>query len=81
MSPDKIAAVRNWDLSTINSIEKVRSFLGLCSYYRRFIASFSKIATPLTDLTKKDVDVATKIQSEECQLALWALVTAITSRA
>lgn len=29
------------------------SFLGLCSYYRRFAKGFSQVATPLTDLTQK----------------------------
>lgn len=31
----------------------MRSFLGLCSYYRRFIAGFSSIAKPLFRLTEK----------------------------
>ena len=34
---------------------KIRSFLGLASYYRRFIEGLSKIALPLTKLTKKGV--------------------------
>ena len=33
----------------------VRSFLGLCNYYRRFIQNFSKIATPLNQLLQKDI--------------------------
>ena len=32
---------------------EVRSFLSLASYYRRFVEGFSKIATPLTELTRK----------------------------
>eukprot|EP00967_Tisochrysis_lutea_P087772 scaffold124246_cov35-Tisochrysis_lutea.AAC.1 len=37
MDPKKVAAVADIDPSSINSLEAVRSFLGLCSYYRRFI--------------------------------------------
>ena len=33
---------------------KVRSFLGLAGYYRRFVKDFSKITTPLTKLTRKN---------------------------
>ena len=32
----------------------VRSFLGMCSYYRKHIKDFAKIAHPLTELTKGD---------------------------
>ena len=39
---------------TSNSKREVRSFLGLVGYYRDFIPHFSSIATPLTDLTRKD---------------------------
>ena len=39
----------------LKNIHEVRSFLGLCSYYRRFIKWFANIASPLHALTKKGV--------------------------
>ncbi|GJU56772.1 reverse transcriptase domain-containing protein [Tanacetum coccineum] len=52
MDPSKIEAVKNW--KPPKTPTKIRSFLGLAGYYRRFIANFSKIAKPLTLLTQKD---------------------------
>ncbi|GJV02794.1 putative reverse transcriptase domain-containing protein [Tanacetum coccineum] len=52
VDPSKIKAVKNWNPPKTPT--KIRSFLGLAGYYRRFIANFSKIAKPLTLLTKKD---------------------------
>ena len=43
--PDKVNAVMSWPTPT--SATEVKSFLGLCSYYRRFIPHFSNIAHPL----------------------------------
>ncbi|GJS22882.1 putative nucleotidyltransferase, ribonuclease H [Tanacetum coccineum] len=51
VDPSKIKAVKNWKAPKI--LTKVRSFLGLPGYYRRFIENFSKIAKPLTILTQK----------------------------
>ncbi|KAA0032780.1 pol protein [Cucumis melo var. makuwa] len=51
VDPAKIEAVTGWTRpSTVN---EVRSFLGLAGYYRRFVENFSRIATPLTQLTRK----------------------------
>ena len=50
VDPTKVKAVVEWKRS--ENPTKVRSFLGLAGYYRRFIKKFSKIAGPLTDLTK-----------------------------
>nr|GEU43746.1 hypothetical protein [Tanacetum cinerariifolium] len=48
----KIEAVKNWASPTTPT--KIRQFLGLASYYCRFIKDFSKIAKFLTILTQKD---------------------------
>ena len=52
VNPQKIEAIVNWKLPT--NVSEVLSFLGLASYYRKFVEEFSKIATPLTNLLKKD---------------------------
>ena len=51
--PAKIEAVQNLPAPT--NVEKLRSFLGLAGYYRRFIPHFSSVAAPLTKLTEKSV--------------------------
>uniref|UniRef100_K7G5Z2 ribonuclease H n=1 Tax=Pelodiscus sinensis TaxID=13735 RepID=K7G5Z2_PELSI len=48
---DKVQAVREYPTPTTK--RKVRQFLGLAGYYRRFIANFASLAAPLTDLTRK----------------------------
>ncbi|GJT06203.1 putative reverse transcriptase domain-containing protein [Tanacetum coccineum] len=52
VDPNKIEAVKNWKAPKTPT--EIRSFLGLAGYYRRFIANFSKIAKPLTLLTRKN---------------------------
>ena len=46
----------------------VRSFLGLCGYYRKSIPNFSSIATPLSDLTRKSMPKQIK-WNEKCDKA------------
>ena len=48
---EKVAAIRSMPPPT--TVREVRSFMGMCSYYRRFIPSFSQIAEPIIALTKK----------------------------
>ena len=49
VDPEKIKAVTEWQRPT--SVTKIRSFLGLARYYRRFIEGFSKLAALMTRLT------------------------------
>ncbi|GFU29516.1 retrovirus-related Pol polyprotein from transposon 297 [Trichonephila clavipes] len=51
--PDKIKAVK---FSHSKNIHDIRSFLGLCSYFRRFIKGFCYLAEPLQSLLKSRVE-------------------------
>ena len=53
MDPKKLKIINEWPIPT--NLHELRSFIGMCSYYRRFIEKFSIIAGPLHDLTKKKV--------------------------
>jgi hypothetical protein len=48
--PEKVKAVQ--DFPTTTSASEVQCFLGMASYYRRFVNDFASIAAPLHDLTK-----------------------------
>ncbi|GJS31884.1 putative reverse transcriptase domain-containing protein [Tanacetum coccineum] len=52
VDPAKFKAIKNW--ATPTTPTEVRQFLGLTSYYRRFIKGFSLISKPLTKLTQKN---------------------------
>ena len=52
MDPRKVTAVLEWPTPT--TIKEVQAFLGFANFYRRFIEGYSKIAGPLSELTKKD---------------------------
>ena len=64
ISPDplKVEAIRS--LPTPTCVREVRSFIGMCSYYRRFIPNFSEIAEPVIALTRK---YARFKWTQECQ--------------
>ena len=49
--PEKVRVIRG--MSPPTTVKGVRSFIGMCSYYRRFIPNFSEIAKPIIKLTKK----------------------------
>ena len=54
VDPDKIRAVQEWPQP--KDKHEIRSFLGLCTYYRRFVRGFADIAKPLTKLTEEQRD-------------------------
>jgi len=64
MFTGKVEAVLSW--KTPESITEVQSFLGFANFYRRFIKDYSKVARPLTELTKK---TGTWIWGTEAELA------------
>ena len=55
---------------------EVRSFLGLAGYYRRFVENFSRLAMPMTKLTRKG---AKFIWDEACEQAFQQLETRLTT--
>jgi hypothetical protein len=74
VDPQKVEAVLKWERPT--SVTKIRSFLGLGRYYRRFIEGFSLIATPLTQLTRKDKK---RVWSEDCEKSFQELKRRLTT--
>ena len=72
--PQKTCRVRDWP--TPCNLKEVRSFIGLCSYYRRFIKDFACIASPLHKLTQKDVGFK---WTRECETAFSMLKDRLTS--
>ena len=71
--PQKVGAVR--DFPQPHDVKTLRSFLGLASYYRRFIPGFSTVANPLFALTRKDVEFSWTTACQEAFLKLKELLT------
>lgn len=49
--PQKIEVIKK--LPSPTNEREVRSFIGMCSFYRRFVSNFSGIAEPIIALTRK----------------------------
>ncbi|KIH60390.1 integrase core domain protein [Ancylostoma duodenale] len=73
-NPEKTKAIDNYP--TPKNPTDVKSFLGMCSFFRRFINNFANIAAPLTALTKKDTPF---LWAPECEEAAQKLKRALTS--
>ena len=84
--PEKTRAVSEWKPPT--TVKELRSFLGFCSYYRRFVKDFAKTAGPLHQLVNNclhELKVEKKLKvpfvkrwNSECQMAFDALKTKLT---
>ncbi|WVZ82042.1 hypothetical protein U9M48_029354 [Paspalum notatum var. saurae] len=73
VDPSKVKDVLNWKQP--KTVTEIRSFLGLAGYYRRFIKDFSKIAKPMTSLTKKNAKFVWGPKCEEGFRELKKLLT------
>ncbi|GFW79739.1 retrovirus-related Pol polyprotein from transposon 17.6 [Trichonephila clavipes] len=72
--PEKVSAVKNWKRP--ENLRELRSFQGLCTYYRKFVKGFSNIARPLHKLTESKQ----KFQwTKECEDSFLQLKEALTS--
>ena len=89
-NPEKVDKIKTWP--TPSNPKEVHSFIGLASYYRRFIPNFAKLAGPLHalivpastkqklrkgDIPKKDLPPFE--WTEQCQQSFDALKDALTS--
>ena len=78
MSPSKVRSIENWERphpEAKSALKWAQEFLGFANFYRRFIEGFSKIAKPLSDLTKKDIKYEWTPQCEEAFTTLKQMFT------
>ena len=72
--PSKVETIRDWPHP--KDIGALRQFLGIASYYRKFIAKFSDIASPLYNLLEKDVQFSWTV---DCQKGFERLKNALST--
>ena len=74
VDPEKVEAVMSWERP--KSVFEILSFFGLAGYYRRFIEDFSRLAAPMTRLTRKGVNFK---WNDLCEKAFQELKRRLTS--
>ncbi len=74
VDPGKTEAMEKWP--TPVNVKDVRAFLGLASYYRRYIPGFSTVAAPMINLTQQGVDL---VWDDMCEGAFRTLKAALIS--
>lgn len=74
LTQKKTKAIQEWDRP--RTPKQVRGFVGLCSYYRKFVKGFGQIARPLHKLCEKGSKF---VWTDECEIAFNQLKCALTS--
>jgi len=73
--PGKIKGVLHFP--TPKTVTSVRSFLGLTDYYRKYIRGYSRLTSPLFELTRKDVAFVWDVGCQQAYHAYQALKAAL----
>ena len=72
---EKVKAIMEWPV--LKNAHEVRSFMGLESYYQRFVEGFSKIEKPITTLQCKGVKYEWKVECDSAFIDLKRLLTSV----
>lgn len=72
--PDRVKAIIEYPIP--KTVRQIRSFLGMAGWYQRYIANFSAIAAPITDLMKANQKF---LWTPEAQSAFETLKNSLTS--
>lgn len=72
--PSKLESIKNWPVP--KTVKDIRSFLGSCSYYRKFVPKFADIARTLHKLTESKAEF---LWNSDCQQAFDKLKRALAS--
>jgi hypothetical protein len=79
VDPNKTKAVHTWPVP--KTLKQLRSFLGFANYFRKFIQGYSRLVTPLTDLTKGAANKfqnITHLWTDHCQASFDDVKHALT---
>jgi hypothetical protein len=68
VNPEKVKVIAEWGYP--RTVKGIQSFLGFCNFYQRFIWDYSRVAAPLTQLTRANHEF---VFDEKCRQAFKAL--------
>ena len=75
VNPKKVQKIL--DLQPPRTLRQLRGFLGMASYYRKYMKNYSRIAAPLITLTKKESNF---IWDQECDRAFRDIKVLLSSK-